>query len=228
MLDIFPLEFLLTFEVVTFLLLMFYQTLADLIPSFIYCHTGAAITAILDEINDKKDTIFTGINTDGAELMDPCRILLEIWSKYYRIRQLVRRANDLFGWMLLIDFGIKFYMMVSLLYYELYFGIFTLITTIAFLLVLLTCVIRLVNGVSLITEVESSREQLIFQMSIHYNTYWLDMESKVRKVYSAFKSEVSSDQLAASPMGLFNINAGLLLSILSLTVTYLVILFQFN
>jgi len=37
---------------------MLYQTYADLAPSLIYYHAGAAILAIHDELNDKKDVLF--------------------------------------------------------------------------------------------------------------------------------------------------------------------------
>lgn len=94
--------------------------------------------------------------------------------------------------------------------------------------VMLAYVIRLANTVSLMAKIQHSRELLTTQMSILHNTHWLKMDAEVRQVFSAFKFEVNSDQLSASPMGLFTVNHKLMLNLFSLIVTYLMILIQLN
>lgn len=222
--NIFPMPIILTFEVVTVFLMILYQILADLIPSFIYYHAGTTITSIHDEINNKKDVFFkySFKNKEGRDL-------LRIWSKYNRVRRLVKRADQLFGWMLLFDFGIKFFM-VCLLSYNLLANSTrnTATTQIISLFLMITYIIRLVNSVSLMSEVQESRVLLTAQMSVHHNTHWMDVDAESRQVLSDFKMEVIADQLAASPLGLFTVNHGLMLTLLSLIVTYLLILIQLN
>lgn len=113
-------QFLRTFEMIVISLCSLYKILVDLIPSFIYFHAGAALTAIQDEIKNKKELI---LNTGNVSLNNEVVLgddsnctLLQIWSKYNRVRQLVKRSDSIFGWMLLFDFGIKFFMVCTLCY----------------------------------------------------------------------------------------------------------------
>lgn len=223
MANIFPIPVLITFEIMVIFLCLLYQILVDLIPSLIYHHAGIAIAAIHDEINFKENILFKTGNDDSKG------ILLQIWSKYIRVRQLVKRTDKLFGWMLILDFGIKFFM-ICLFSYNFLANtkVNQPIDSVTPFIVLVTYIIRLMNSVSLMAKVQESRELLTAQMSVHHNTHWLDMDAEVQKVFCAFKSELSSDQLAASPFGLFSVNNELMLSLFSLIVTYLLILIQLD
>jgi len=245
MIRIFPMYAIQTAEVMMVLFLMLYQIIADLVPSFIYYHAGSVIQAINDEIEEKKELLFsrklsTLHQRDESNSLDnsmkkeedsPSRILLQIWSKYDRLRKLIKTTDELFGFMLLVDFGTKFFMICLLSYFLLYVHSIFYIpreVIIASFFVMIIYVIRLVCSVSLMSEVHKSREILTSQTSTHLNTYLLDMDTQVRKVFSFFKSEMNANQLAASPMSLFVVNPALLLTMLSLIVTYLLILLQFN
>lgn len=240
--SIFPKSMLLTFEVISVFFVMVYQILVDLIPCFVYYHVGATLDSIHDEINTKSEVIFSAINSniDNEDEVEEFfknrkkedshnRTLLRIWSKYNKGRQLLKRADALFGLMLLLDFGIKFFM-VCLLSYELLTSSKRNPASAAVLcfFVMVTYIIRLVNNVSLMSKVQESREMLASQIFIHLNNYMLDMDAQTHKIFFEFKFQVTSDQLAASPMGLFTVNPALLLTMLSLVVTYLIILIQIN
>jgi len=228
MCSIFSIPVLLMVEVVSTFFVMLLHILVDLIPPLIYFHSGAAMRVINDEINDNKETLFSNQDVD-EKMNDHHLTLLQIWSKYDGVRQLVKRADELFGWMLLFDFGIKFFMVCLLSYALLTTSQYNSASaTIACFFAMIAYTIRIVNTVFLLSEVQESRELLTSQMSSHRNNYLLDMAPQMLKVFSAFKSEVKSDQLAASPLGLFTVNPALMLTMLSLIVTCLVILIQFN
>lgn len=58
-------------------------------------------------------------------------------------------------------------------------------------------------------------------MASHLNTNWIDMCTEERQVFSAFQAYVNGDQLAVNPKGLFFVNPGIILTMLSLIVSYL-------
>jgi len=243
LITIFPKYVIQTVQVVIVLFLTLYQIFADLVPALIYYHAGAAILAIHDEINNKKELLFgkdissqlqhdesNPFNGHSEKKEDSAKkIVIKIWSKYDRLRKLVKRADRLFGWLLLVDFGIKFFMTSLLSYTLLTISLKNCLSArIPCFFIMLVYMIRLICSVSLMSEPLKSWEFLAMQMSTYLNTYLLDMDTEVCKIFTFFKSEVNSVRVAASPMGLFVISPVLLLTMLSLTVSYLLILIQFQ
>lgn len=240
---IFPIPLLQAYQVSVFLLVVLYQILTDLIPSFIYYHAGAAMLAIHDEIHHTMKAVLMheGIKQDFHpsssidnkiavdEKREKHRTFLQIWSKYNLLRQLVKKVDRLFGWMSLLDYGVKFFMICLMSYTILHnFRYSPLIDIIIAFFIMLGYLMRLFCCVALKSELHQSREKLISLMAAYLNTHWLDMCKEVRQVFSAFQGQVNRDQLAASPKGIFVVNPGLLLTMLSLIVSYLIVLLQSN
>ncbi len=244
---IFPIPLLQAYQVSVFLLVVLYQILTDLIPSFIYYHAGTAMLAIHDEIHHMKAVLMQKVikqdfhpssRTDNEITVDEKRekplgaqhhIFLQIWSKYNLLRQLVKKVDRLFGWMSLLDYGVKFFMICLMSYTILHnYRYSPLIDIIIAFFIMLGYLMRLFCCVALKSELHQSREKLISLMAAYLNTHWLDMSKEERQVFSAFQGQVNRDQLAASPKGIFVVNPGLLLTMLSLIVSYLIVLLQSN
>lgn len=244
---IFPIPLLQAYQVAVFLLVVLYQILTDLIPSFVYYHAGAAVLAIHDEIRHIKAAPMQEVikqdfhpssSTDneidveekhGEPMEAQHRIFLQIWSKYNLLRQLVKKVDRLFGWMSLLDYGVKFFMICLMSYTILLNSRYSpLIDIIIAFIIMLGYLMRLFCCVALKSELHQSREKLISLMAAYLNTHWLDICKEERQVFSAFQAQVNRDQLAASPKGIFVVNPALLLTMLSLIVSYLIVLLQSN
>jgi len=209
--DIFYIPILQAYQIAVFLLVMLYQILMDLIPSLVYYHAGAAMFAIFNRIESSESHFH------------------KAWSKYNHLRQLVKNMDHIFGWMILIDYGIKFFM-ICLMSYSILHNIheLKLMEFLMALFIMMGYMMRLLCCVYNKSELFRSREELIAALANYLNTNWLKMNAEERQILSAFEGQVNRDQLAASPKGLFIVKPALLLTMLSLIVTYLIVLLQSN
>ena len=200
--------------------------LSDLVPSFVYYHSGVVLKSIATEM---EHMLLLNTATSAAAVMDPDgRKIHHIWAIYDRLANLVRRANEMFGYMLLLDYGIKFFL-VSLLVHSVLATMRNqddLAFTIVHLAAAICIATRLIMGVLLKSYLYQSSKTLSNQITSLTNRHWFCMNKNQRKLLLMFQKDVDRDQLIANPLDLFYITPGLLLAMLSLTVTYVIILFQ--
>lgn len=228
-------------QVVAFTLVIFYQLLAELVPSYIYNHAGSISVAIRKEIqevlqatvneirkskpNNEETSIVIEKSTDAN--LDGCKIHL-VWYKYVTLRNLVKEADLIFGSLMLVDYGMKIFMICLATFSGLkgfrdapIFEILGPLSMVAFYLV------RLVTCVMSKSHLFRSREHLLTELMVtSVNTYWYDLNMDQRKVLTVFQDQAEREQLAATPMGLFSITPGILLTIAGLSMSYIIILMQ--
>ncbi len=82
-------------------------------PTFVYYHCGAAIFGIRDEIGELLPSLVLTEESDEAHQKNG-RHLHTILAKHKNVRDLVRTANNLFGSLMAIDYGLKFFMICLL------------------------------------------------------------------------------------------------------------------
>ncbi len=61
-----------------------------------------------------------------------------------------------------------------------------------------------------------------------HNRNWFKFDIEERKTFSTFQDQVNRDQVTATPSNLFTITYSLLLTLLSLTIIYVIILLQYQ
>lgn len=231
--DSFTVPFLGIFQVWACTCVAIMQLLGDLVPAFTYYHSGVVMTAICDQIRDEllpspaksngkpAAALTFGIDQEG-------RTIHRIWTKYDKLSGLVRKANRLFGSMLLVDYGLKFFLIALLTYSVL--GNLRSTTNVSFTLIhfgIAVCLTtRLISGVLLKSHLYRSAKRVSNRIASLINRHWFGVNRDQRKVFLTFQEQIDRDQLTAHPLDLFHITPALLLAMLSLTVSYIIILFQ--
>lgn len=225
-------------EFVAFGVVLIYQSLTDLVPAFVYYHCDSLSAAIQ---NDLRGAIPIGIlpgrrnssNIAVVELEEKQdregRLIHAVWSKYVVLRNLVKASDLMFGPLLLINYGMKFFMICMMTFSGLNdFRSTPLFDVIVPLVISGFYVFRLTCCVMLKSQLYRSRERLITELVGCVNGYWFDLSWSEREVLISLQEQVERDQLTASPLGLFSVTPGILLTTASLTLTYIIILMQSN
>jgi hypothetical protein len=140
-----------------------------------------------------------------------------IFTYYDSIRSMIIRADSVFGFYVLLNHGIHFFTICTLVYTLFYnlkansqlFDIVFCFPVLAFFL------IRFIVSVLLTSAVHWSASQL--RSTLAYAQTQLDetLEENERRVIDNFLDRVTNDQMVASPLGLYAITPSLLLKMLN-------------
>ena len=117
-----PLFFVLI-HIVSMMFAAVFVPLADLVPSFVYSHAATAIHALADAIQqiesklltkgpreNVQESLGTGTERGSAQIESD---LHRIFSLYEGVRAMVKRADDLFGSIVVFNHGLTFSMIVT-------------------------------------------------------------------------------------------------------------------
>lgn len=234
--NLFTTNFVTFFELAAFFLVVFIQLMSDVVPSLVFVHSANAIGGIRKSLEEtlpslvqdspEKEAIFTVTN---PQQLDPQgRQLHLIWTKYETLRHAVKRANRLFGSMLVINYGVMFFIISMSLFFIIRNGPY--IWYISELLIPLSisssCGIRMVFGIYAQSKLQKASHSLMTQMSVWQNAHWYDLNFEQKKVLSGFYAQQRKDRLAVCPLNLFAVSTKLFLTMLGLIITYFIILLQ--
>jgi hypothetical protein len=132
--------------------------LADLVPSFVYVHATTAIYALTDAIQQFQ----TNISAEEIEIL-PAQIesdLHRFFSLYEGIRELVKRADDLFGSIVIFNHGLTFFMIVVFGFSLIFWKEALAYNVIMQLVILFALVIRIIISLKLMGRLHSSTDPL--------------------------------------------------------------------
>ena len=208
-----------------------FYALLDIVPMTVYYHGSKMIQAVnvdLEEmnmieskVNNNKDVV------DGLE---------RIWSRFENLRVLLQRADHLFGFLMILSNGDAFLGICAtfysfLNYYVKQSDFFIEDLYWEFLTCFLFCffLTRMIISVILVSKVSSSSSQLLSTaafLSLHRCR--LPENKEERRIMKSLLGRLESNPLAARPSGLYNITPSLFLTMLSLIVSYTIILLQSN
>lgn len=222
--SIFNPSFLISMSLLTDFLDSFFVAMHEVVPTLVYYHSGLALFAI-----DKKlKSIF---RRNSASLTND---VLDIWSNYNQVRDLVSKADRLFGPLVVVNIGFKVLITCTAAYSALYYlfnnnngystedasraASFLSTTFVVFILQLSTSII-------FSSKIQEAAENLKMVTGEVYNRYWKFMEPEAREALRAFRSELENG-MVANPLNLFHITPSLLLNIMGLVVTYVIVLLQ--
>ncbi len=232
------------FEIIAFFCVMLYQTVTDLAPAFIYYHCGTGLITIANELGtllptnptntknmEENQVVTLPLNgkLSHQEAHEKCCRVHLIWSKYNELHDLVKRADFLLGSVIIVDYGIKFSMVCLLIFSGLhnYFTVPTIETATPFGIAFFY-LLRFSYCIHLKSNLYKNLQLLLHRMSHIHNRHWFKFDVEERKTFSTFQDQVNRDQLTATPSNLFTITPSLLLTLLSLTITYVIILLQYQ
>ena len=212
----------------------FFTGLADIIPIFIYYHSAMAIEILLNQWESVSNLMLQRGQEDDQQLTEIQLAASSVFEKetrrmsrlYDSIAHLVFRANYLFGHVVILSNGLSIFAICGFvpillknplnehpfLPYIFTVFLFRLIWPILMSSKLYTSVARLRASV------------LSFQSRADLNSFSLPEE----KAVNALLMQLQEDKLVASPMGLYTITPSILLHVLSIVVTYIIILLQTN
>ena len=214
-----------------------FLALADLVPSFVYHQIAENLDLISRDVenifrfNNVKQTINCSgrwIEPESDSSVAPKLeiYLLKPWKSYDAIRRFVDRADTIFGLLVAVNHGLMIFFSCLLGY-----AIFYDIKNHLFEVKLISSALFLIFNISrmLVTVVISSRLHLAsgqfkFTLESLLGQNWDRMTKEERDLLIAFIGRLKL--LVASPLEAYHITPPFLLTLLSLCVTYVVILLQ--
>lgn len=215
----------------------FFMTLAESVPAVIFYH-GALMVRILTL---ETQTLFTwltpvptttkikdfrvSLNSDSTSASFSYGIRL-VWSQYELLSGLIGRVNRFLGTFVVINHGIKLFGICSVTYSFLHKYQTEPMAAGGDLIQLLTQVFSLVCTTLLSARLYCASVHLRTTLAALLSAHWDSVPKDDQSVVTLFLGRLQSEPLAASPLHLYQISPSLLLSIASLSMTYLVILLQ--
>ena len=213
---------------------IFVIALAEMFPTFVFYHGVLAIRSLEQHVHHYfkfqvsirpiKSSQVGNLFADETIFEDQLKL---VWTQMEKIRGFVGRANQMFGPLIFISHGCTFVFACSLTYFVLR-NINTSPASELFKLILiaLTNVARLIVPVLVMDRLPRSCRQFQASLSEQLGENWFLLTENERSIVSTFLNHAQNTCMSVTPSDLYGVNRSLLLSMLSLTVTYIVILLQ--
>ena len=201
-------------------------SLLDVVPGIVFYCAGKQIESIRQQLTDDFDSKLLNPRNTAITSTDFGTRLRQTWFKYEALFDLVAEANRTFGILMFLDHGIKFFLTCSLTFMALSYtedvGIDKMTVTgtagaFAF---------RFVAGLLPAAHLHSSSSNLLTTASSLLSKHFYKMTQEEREVVVLFIERLRDHQLTASPLGLYCVTNSILLTVLSLTVSYVIVLVQ--
>ena len=150
----------------------------------------------------------------------------EIIVSYDVVSKLVKRANQLFGALMIFNHGTVLFMLVTLFYSIFYQLQRSPIDSLIYLGGSFSYLYQLLVGHLLAAQLFSSSKKLNLSLSSLLAKYSVQLSKEDYCVASNFLIHLQEDQLAARPLDLYSISYSNLLTITGLVITYVIVLLQ--
>ncbi len=201
-------------------------TVADLVPSFVYYHAAKNIEAIEREIRLQ-------VMNDGSDRFTRIK---QIWYRFEEWRRLIRSADQLFGEIIISNHGTSFIIICcdvcSVLNYfkNQKFGRssngYDYFDGYGHIMFILFNTLRLVFGIFMMAKIPKECDSLS-TILIHISTFqYHSADKEERYIMKSFINRLQFGGLVARPASFYSITPSILLTMLSLIVTYSVIMLQ--
>jgi len=215
-----------------------FYSLLDIVPIIIYYHGSKLIQVMKFDIDYMISTTASITNDDAHKNIN--LELKTVWARFENLRILLHRADGLFGSLMILSHGDAFFIVCTtfysllnvvmrpdIIYSDGYvgedpywkFGVFF-----CFFFHLL----RIVIGVFLISKVSQSSSQLRSTVACLMLRRCSLSDKEERRIIKSFMNRLENNQVSACTAGFYNITPSVLLTLLSLIVSYTIILLQSN
>jgi len=213
------------FALYTFFYAIFYP-MNDIVPTFVYYHAAKIVESMKFEIQE-----LTRTNNEPSQSQEES--IYSVWSRLENLIVLKGRVDKLFGGMVIICHGMLFFNICCFVYS--FLDVIKPASTADSsdeLSVLLTCLFfypsRLVFNVWFMSKLHNSSGQLLTVVSHFSLNRTFIADEKERQIVQSLLGRLNESKLAAYPSGFYQIKPSVVLTLLSLIVTYTIILLQTN
>ena len=206
--------------------------LLDLVPAIVFYYTGKMLQCIEHNLQeDFESASYPPKTTINLFLIaklktDSSFRLRQTWLKYEDLLDLTGAANRTFGILMFLDHGIKFFLICCLTFMSLSNSKDFEIDKVATIFITIIFIYRFVSCLLISAELHNSSSKLKGTASSLLSRNCHKMSKEERDLTVLFINRLQDHQLAARPLGLYGVSNSILLSILSLTVSYVIILVQ--
>ena len=236
-----PLPVIVTYHVMIITWNWILSTLSDVVPTFVYFHFARfvgclekeAINSLAESGSNKLKLAHVSfafkvdnLSERRADLYSPLRLL---WARIENVNTFVLRANSLFGGYMVRGQGMAILLMTIGLYTFLYDLNHNLKNPIAFvtnLLFLVTVAFRFISCALITAKLHQSVKNLRNILTYQLGRNWGLIKYGDRQLLCSFLERLQYDDIAACPLGLYNITPSILLTVFSLIVSYVIVLLQ--
>ena len=209
------------FHMVSLIHAYVFNIIADLAPAWTFYHAGQMLRSLSLEVEEH----FLRLSNDL-----PCKAhpsYHDIRAKYETLSQLTERANRLFGWINIVNYGVLLAVICS----ESYIVVSNIRSSNLFtyyhFFVMTIYVMRLLTSFLIASQLETASEKFRLAVSI-----LLAGEAKLGqeecKKWELFLNRLREGALIGRPLDLFEMSPSLVLTIVNLIITYVIVLLQSN
>ena len=220
---------------------LLYCFLGETVSSLFFYHAGCVIEDLAREVQHTSDFFFSrkiAVRRSDGVLIDTAfhsiintqfrqaKPFRWIWQRYETVIRSVNRGNQLFGVFILCSQFINFLHIIMLI-----FTCFKLMKTstdvaASTISACMVVTLRAILTNRLMSHLYLSRGKLQSAIGGLLSDKWYFLPNEDRELLVSFHVRLAREDLAACPMNLFKINPTNLLTMLSLIVAYMVMIFQ--
>ena len=220
-----------------------YIFLAEIIPTLFFYHAGCIVEDLERELKYISEEVYSRILNvkhrasvnNSAPLISNLSIQFKgvrsvrnVWEKYETVFDWVSKGNELFGSLILISY----FMIFTLCVISSYMTLDTYKTSprlsLCFFIIFLLSTSRTLLMNRLMSHLVSSGDNLKSTTALILTRKWDKIPEKDRHVLVTFQARLNNEKIAASPFHLFTVHPSNILSMMSLIVTYIIVLLQFE
>ena len=206
--------------------MIIFIAIIDIVPILVYYHAAKLIDSLENEIRQLRDS--TKVLSIVNLKREMSREIQSIWVRFERIRAMIGRANDLFGPTIILNHGGMFYVNCTIA-----FCLFDMLKDPeeaggfpSFVIGFFFFATRFYFGVYFMSQVYCSTGRLVASVS-ELSAQWCNSPvENDRHVIRSFLGRIQNIRLAACPSGYYDITPSILLTLLSLTISYIIVLLQ--
>ena len=146
-----------------------FMLLMDVVPTLVYCNAARAVQLLRDDvymaINEKSDDGLGHCCKNnqqgykGYNNINERTDIQQIWHRYEYLRKLVKRADSLFGPIMILNQGITFFIICALFFTLIVnFKELSINEAILYLSALIGCLFRMISAVGLMSQLHGTEE----------------------------------------------------------------------
>ena len=238
----FPISFLETEAVLPFMAIFMgisiyfahtYVFFGETVPTGFFYHAGCDIEDLAHQVQHTAGLLFSSnividpvTDAHTNPQLGKARPLRRIQRRYQTVLHWVNRANQLFGTSILSFQLLSLFNQILLLYFAIKIYNNSCIMSLICLCLGVMEVYRTVLINQLMSHLYLSRGKLQSAIAGLLSADWYRLPDEDRNLLVSFHARLDREDLAACPLNLFTVNPTNLLTMLSLVVTYMVVIFQ--
>lgn len=221
-------------QLISIVLMLVLKILCETVPSLIFYQAGLEIQVLEEEVhhlfsiltlNETTESKLSNQSASNSKILFASKVR-QISASHDSLRTLISRANSLFGLLMFLSYGMEFVVICTMLYSVLYrlktspekIGIF--------LTVLIVNVYDLIFCTLLTAKTYRSSEHLRIVLASLLNRFWDLTAKEERDILLVLLGCLQTDPLSAIPLGLYRVTPNILMTITSLSMSYVIIMLQ--